>query len=296
MHTLVRVFVSALCAFGHAAGESYEKAVTEILPVGKARSVAVTEVQGKGPGAEQWETGCQRVQTGLERAISARKDDLKLIERRNLAAVEQENALTGKATRIQAADVLVAAQLMAISGKVVVSLTATEVKTQNKQTTDIELDPADLGINLETDLAEADAKVRTLNARTFDITRNLVKRNVLDEAFPPGASDSASKMAEKRRAVLDRELKEWGETTAEEAAALARLAPDMVDRALTDRHEYLVVEGRIRAIDTTRQLALLAQLQRMITDIRKSGIEPTATSIIESCRKVVEEEEANSGV
>lgn len=268
--------------------DSYDDAVAAILPRGNARTVTVAEVRGKGPGAANWETACQRVQIGLERALTTRKDDLKLIDRGNLAAIEQENALTGKATRIQAAEMIVAAQLLAIDGKVIASITASEIKSQAKQTTDIELNPTELGITLDADLPEADARVRTLNARAFDITRNLVKQAVLDEAFPPDSKGDTAKIAQNRRAVILSELNEWAETSVEEISALAKLEPDMVSRAIEDRRNYLIVEGRLRNIDTTRQIALLEQLQCIVQDLRKSGIEPSAAFFIQSCRKLVD--------
>ncbi len=281
------MFLSPVIAVGET---DFSLGIAKILPPGKSRSVAVAEVVGRGPGAGAWEASVQRVKSGIEAAISARKGELTLVDRANLAAIEQENALTGKSTKINAAETLISGQLMVVGRKVVLSITATEVRGQAKLTADIQMDPDELGINIEADLPEADSRVRTLNARAFDIVRNIVKRRILRDTFPGGGSDDMSKMAEKRLQVIDAEIDEWAMTSEEETSELLRLDPEMVSRALENRHEFLVVEGRLRSIDTSRQVALLEELNRMVVESRKSGIEIDAAGIIASCQKVAEME------
>jgi len=270
------------------AATPYDELIAELVPQdSQTCKIAVVELVGRGPGSEGWKDATLLVRGKVEEALGARKS-IVLIDRDNISLIDQENALTGKNTKITGTDAFLMGFIMLVDRKVVLSLTKLDIATQKKQTASTQIEPVSLGINVETDLPPADASIRIANAVMFDIVRNLVKAEALSAATTGNSDPEFNSIVAKRRKVLENEVEQWAGKSIEEIQKLIQLDPTIVKRGFTDRQEYLILEGQLQQADTTRQQRLIVEFEALYERARKSGIETTTAMLISSCKKNLE--------
>ena len=272
------------------AATPYDELVAELVPQDSPTcKISVVELVGRGPGSEQWKDATLLIRGKLEEALGARKS-IVLIDRDNLSLIDQENALTGKNTKVTGTDAFLTGFIMLVDRKVVLSLTKLDLATQKKQTASTQIEPASLGINVETDLPPADASIRIADAVMFDIVRNLVKAEALNAATTGNSDPEFNSIVAKRRKVLENEVEQWALKSIEEIRKLLQLSPPIVKLGFTDRREYLILEGQLQQADTTRQQRLIVEFETLFERALKSGIETTTSMLISSCKKVLDQE------
>ena len=282
------LFLGAIAS--NLAANPYDELIAELVsqdsPVCK---IAVVELIARGPGSEGWKDATLLVRGKIEEALGARKS-IVLIDRDNISLIDQENALTGKNTKVIGTDAFLTGFIMLVDRKVILSLTKLDIATQKKQTASTQLEPFSLGINVETDLPPADASIRIANAVMFDIVRNLVKAEALSAATTGNSDPDFNTIVAKRRKVLENEVEQWAGKSIEEIQKLIQLDPTIVKRGFTDRREYLILEGQLQQADTTRQQRLIVEFEVLYERARKSGIETTTTMLISTCKKGLDQE------
>lgn len=272
------------------AATPYDDLIAELVPKDSPTcKIAVVELIGRGPGSDGWKDATLLVRGKVEEALGTRKSVI-LIDRDNISLIDQENALTGKNTKVTGTDAFLTGFIMLVDRKVVLSLTKLDIATQKKQTASTQIEPVSLGINVEADLPPADASIRIANAVMFDIVRNLVKAEALGAATTGNSDPEFSSIVAKRQKVLENEIEQWAGKSIEEIQKLIQLDPTIVKRGFTDRREYLILEGHLQQADTTRQQRLIAEFETLYERARKSGIETTTAMFISSCKKGLDQE------
>jgi len=275
----------------HLRATPYDDLIAELVPKDSAKcKIAVADLVGRGPGSDAWKDASLLARGKVEEALGARAS-IVLIDRANIPLIEQENALTGKSTKIAGTDALLTGFIMLVDRKLVVSLTMLDVASQKKRTASAQIEPASLGINVESDIPPADASIRIANSVMFDIARNLVKAEALESAATGNTDLQFNAIVKKRRKVIDDEVQQWAGKSIEELQKLAQLDPVIVKQGFIDRKEYLILEGKLQGIDTSRQQRLIVEFECLHERVSKSGIEPTAEIIISSCKKALQQED-----
>ena len=289
MNLVLALLVSVTAS--HLRATPYDDLIAELVPKDSAKcKIAVADLVGRGPGSDAWKDASLLASGKVEEALGAR-DSIVLIDRANIPLIEQENALTGKSTKIAGTDALLTGFIMLVDRKLVVSLTMLDVASQKKRTASAQIEPASLGINVESDVPPADASIRIANSVMFDIARNLVKAEALGSAATGNTDPQFNAIVAKRRKVLDDEIQQWAGKSIEELQKLAQLDPVIVKQGFADRKEYLILEGRLQGIDTSRQQRLIVEFESLHERAGKSGIEPTAEIIISGCKKALQQED-----
>lgn len=158
--------------------DPYLELAQELVPEGSPPiRMAFTELVGRGAGSDKWQSSLDLARTKLEEAFKSLQS-VTLIDRTNLKALEEENALRGKSTKITEVDTIATGFIMIVEKKLVVSLSLLNASSQKKNTATKELDPESLGIDIEKDDPPADAAVRLCDSTMFDIVDNLAKIEV----------------------------------------------------------------------------------------------------------------------
>ena len=158
--------------------DPYLELAQELVPEGSPPiRMAFTELVGRGAGSDKWQSSLDLARTKLEEAFKSLQS-VTLIDRTNLKALEEENALRGKSTKITEVDTIATGFIMIVEKKLVMSLSLLNTASQKKNTTTKELDPESLGIDIEKDDPPADAAVRLCDSTMFDIVDNLAKIEV----------------------------------------------------------------------------------------------------------------------
>ena len=275
--------------------DPYLELAQELVPEGSPPiRMAFTELVGRGAGSDKWQSSLDLARTKLEEAFKSLQS-VTLIDRTNLKALEEENALRGKSTKITEVDTIATGFIMIVEKKLVMSLSLLNTASQKKNTTTKELDPESLGIDIEKDDPPADAAVRLCDSTMFDIVDNLAKIEVnRNEIRNVEIRNDADKkyvdILNAKAEEFEIEINDWAATVIEELTKLSKLDDDIVKKSLADRGDYLFLRERIEKEDYSRQQKLNTKVAEIYNKNVQDGLKPNMQTVLKSCKEVYDTE------
>jgi len=90
-------------------------------------------------------------------------------------------------------------------------------------------------------------------------------------------------LMEKRKKVILSEMDQWSSTVLKELTKLRGIDDPIVRKCFHERKEYLISEGLLENVDTTRQRSLLERFRSLYQLAKVNGIEIENMKIIEAC-------------
>lgn len=275
--------------------DPYLELAKELVPEGSPPiRMAFSELLGRGAGSDKWQSSLDLARTKLEEAFKSLQS-VTLIDRTNLKALEEENALRGKSTRITEVDTIATGFIMIVEKKLVMSLSLLNTASQKKNTATQELDPGSLGIDIEKDDPPADAAVRLCDSTMFDIVDNLAKIEVnQNEIKNVKIRNDADKkyvdILNSKAKEFEIEINDWAATVIEELTKLSKLDNDIVKKSLTDRGDYLFLRERIEKTDYSRQQKLNLKVVEIYEKNVQDGLKPNVQTVLNACEEVYDSE------
>lgn len=275
--------------------DPYLELAQELVPEGSPPiRMAFTELVGRGAGSDKWQSSLDLARTKLEEAFKSLQS-VTLIDRTNLKALEEENALRGKSTKITEVDTIATGFIMIVEKKLVVSLSLLNASSQKKNTATKELDPESLGIDIEKDDPPADAAVRLCDSTMFDIVDNLAKIEVnRNEIKNVEIRNDADKkyvdILNSKAKEFEIEINDWAATVIEELTKLSKLDDDIVKKSLADRGDYLFLRERIEKEDYSRQQKLNKKVAEIYNKNVQDGLKPNIQTVLNACKEVYDSE------
>ena len=275
--------------------DPYLELAKELIPEGSPPiRMAFSELVGRGAGSDKWQSSLDLARTKLEEAFKSLQS-VTLIDRTNLKALEEENALRGKSTKITEVDTIATGFIMIVEKKLVMSLSLLNTASQKKNTATQELDPGSLGIDIEKDDPPADAAVRLCDSTMFDIVDNLAKIEVnQNEIKNVKIRNDADKkyvdILNSKAKEFEIEINDWAATVIEELTKLSKLDDDIVKKSLTDRGDYLFLRERIEKTDYSRQQKLNLKVVEIYEKNVQDGLKPNVQTVLNACEEVYDSE------
>lgn len=275
--------------------DPYLELAKELVPEGSPPiRMAFSELLGRGAGSDKWQSSLDLARTKLEEAFKSLQS-VTLIDRTNLKALEEENALRGKSTKITEVDTIATGFIMIVEKKLVMSLSLLNTASQKKNTATQELDPGSLGIDIEKDDPPADAAVRLCDSTMFDIVDNLAKIEVnQNEIKNVKIRNDADKkyvdILNSKAKEFEIEINDWAATVIEELTKLSKLDNDIVKKSLTDRGDYLFLRERIEKTDYSRQQKLNLKVVEIYEKNVQDGLKPNVQTVLNACEEVYDSE------
>jgi hypothetical protein len=279
---------------GRIASLSEFAAALATLDAGKRTSLRFGEVIAKGPDRQKWEGNLAPIKANLKQDLG-KYSHLVVSDTENLKSVEENAALDGRNVRIEAADYEVKMIARQIDRHLVLEFRILKISNASERTYLLQMDPRSVGIDPEAEIPPADAAVKVADKTMMDIAEKLF-RNMHLEALV-AAEESAddgdggfAKSISKNIQSNNEQIARFARQTIEEISELMRLDEEVVRQSLEDRQDFLLVEGRLQGVDTSRQRNLVKELSRIWEKAKDSGIKPNEQLLVESCLQVIKSE------
>jgi len=276
--------------------DPYLELAQELVPEGSPPiRMTLSELVGRGAGSDQWQSSLDLARTKLEEAFKSLQS-VTLIDRTNLKALEEENALRGKSTKIAEVDTIATGFIMIVEKKLVMSLSLLNTATQKKSTATKEIDPQSLGIDIEKDDPPADAAVRLCDSFMSEIVDNLANIEISRDEIKNAKirfNESDKKyinIQEKYIGDYEKQIDDNGKRVIEEISKLSKLDNDIVEKSLMDRADYLYVQGRMEKKDYSRQQKLNAKVAEIYEKNVQDGMKPDIQTVRNACKEVYDSE------
>ena len=248
--------------------------------------VAIVAFEAQLGFEEVWANGVTLARTQLSVALGKRAN-FEVFSRDDLAAVQEESLSQGKPMQITGVDYLVKAKLLQIGDDLLVIANMTEVKGARQISAQSKVEPKSLNIFLDDpdkrDVPPAESSIRMANSLMFDISRNHVKLASCNFILESEDNPNTIQIMEKRKKVVIAEMKQWSSTVLKELEALREIDATIVKKTFQDRAEYLMAEGLLENIDTTRQRDLLERFRGIYQLSKEKGLEVDQSKIIDAC-------------
>jgi hypothetical protein len=148
---------------------------------------------------------------------------------------------------------------------------------------------------VESEIPPTDAAVKVSDKLMMDLTekisRNLHLKSLTEmQAEEADADQSFSKAIMKNIQSNDDQINRFAKQVRDEVSELVRLDKAIVRKSFEDRHDFLLIEGKLQGVDTTRQRSLLREVSKIWEKSIETGIKPDYTIFIDACDAVVKKE------
>lgn len=286
--------VETLIGDGRIASLSEFAAVLATLEAGKRTSLRFGEVIAKGPDRQKWEGNLAPIKANLKQDLG-RYSQLVVSDTENLKSIEENAALDGRNVRLEAADYEVKIIARQIERLLVLEFRILKISNGSEKTYLLQMDPRSVGIDPEAEIPPADAAVKVADKTMMDISeklfRNMHLESLVSEEEGADEGDIAfTKSISKNIQSNNEQIARFARQTIDEISELMRLEDGIVKQSLEDRQDFLLVEGRLQGVDTSRQRKLVGELAKIWEKAKESGIKPNEQLLVDSCLQVIKSE------
>ena len=253
---------------------------------GNTAKIAIVGFAAQSGFEDAWSTGVTLARARLGAALG-KIGKFEVISRDNLDSLQMESLQQGTPLNIKGVDFLVNASLLQVGRTLVVSATMVKVAGGRQETSISKVDPASLNVFLDDpdkrDIPPAESSIRMANSLMFDIARNHVKLSSCNFVLKEEKDADTILLMEKRKKVILSEMDQWSSTVLKELTKLRGIDDPIVRKSFHERKEYLISEGLLENVDTTRQRSLLERFRSLYQLAEVNGIEIENSKIIEAC-------------
>jgi hypothetical protein len=272
------------------------KTLSDLKGAGKT-SLRFGEITARGPNAAKWEGNLAPIKADLKQELG-KYPQLDISDMENLKSIEENAALDGRNVRLQAADYEVKIIARQIESSLVLEIRSVRISNGLERTFLLQLDPRSVGIDPEAEIPPTDAAVKVSDKTMMDIAekvaRNLHLQSLVEaEAREDEADEAFARSIAKNIQSNDEQIQRFAKQIVEEISELMRLDHGIGRQSFDDRHDFLLIEGKLQGIDTSRQRSLLREVAKIWEKACDTGIKPNPAAVIDACVTVVKS--ANGG-
>jgi hypothetical protein len=260
-------------------------------------SLRFGEITARGPNAAKWEGKLAPIKADLKQELG-KYPQMDISDMENLKSIEENAALDGRNVRLQAADYEVKIIARQIESSLVLEIRSVRISNGLERTFLLQLDPRSVGIDPEAEIPPTDAAVKVSDKTMMDIAektaRNLHLQSLVEaEVGEDGADEAFAISIAKNIQSNDEQIQRFAKQVVEEISELMRLDHGIVRQSFEDRHDFLLIEGKLQGIDTSRQRSLLREVSKIWEKACDTGIKPNPAALVDACVTVVKS--ANGG-
>lgn len=250
-----------------------------------------SELSGRGPNSTKWQGNLAAIKSELKNQLS-KFPHLEISDLENLKSIEENAAIDGRNVRLKAADYNVKITVRQMELKLIVEVSVIHVSNGIDTTLLFDANPRDFGINLEADIPPVDAAVKISDKVMMDVAEKLA-RNIHLKSLPEmqtqetDADQSFAKAINKNIQSNDEQIQRFSQQVVEEVSQLMGLDKNVVRQSFEDRQDFLLIEGKLQNIDTSRQRLLLGEVLKIWEKSIETGIKPSTDTVINACLTIV---------